>query len=63
LEIARHRANELTSINSYLESIISGIHRGVAILGSGDKVLVWNKEVEDMWGLRPDAVLGTSSSS
>ena len=63
LEIARQRADELTSINSSLESIFSGLHRGVAILGSDDKVLVWNKDVEDMWGLRPDEVLGTSSSS
>jgi two-component system CheB/CheR fusion protein len=50
----RNRTEELNEINQFLESILTSLGLGVAVLDAHQRVQVWNSRAEDLWGLRPD---------
>src|SRR5205085_5394682 len=49
----RERTAELNRVNDFLESILTSLGLGVAVLDSHQRVQVWNRRAEDLWGLRP----------
>lgn len=57
-EELRQNTDELNSVNSFLESVFKSLRKGVVVIDNSGKILIWNSEAEDMWGLRSDEVLG-----
>jgi two-component system CheB/CheR fusion protein len=54
----RQRAHELNRSNAFLASVLSSIHGGVAVVDPELRVLAWNKQAEELWGLREAEVDG-----
>jgi two-component system CheB/CheR fusion protein len=54
----RQRGVELNSANAFLESVLAGLQGAVAVLDSELRVLAWNGNAEELWGLRKEEVNG-----
>jgi two-component system CheB/CheR fusion protein len=54
----RLRGDELNSANAFLESVLTGLEGGVAVLDRELRVLAWNGNAEELWGLRKEEVSG-----
>lgn len=54
----RQRGEELSALNALLESILTGLPGGVAVVDRKLDVLVWNHRARDLWGLRADEAVG-----
>ena len=50
----RERTGELNQVNDFLEAILTSLGLGVAVLDPQQRVQVWNRRAEDLWGVRPD---------
>ena len=50
----RERTGELNQVNDFLETILTSLGFGVAVLDAQQRVQVWNRRAEDLWGLRAD---------
>jgi two-component system CheB/CheR fusion protein len=59
-EELRGRTDELNSANNFLQTILTCLRAGVAVVDRQLKVLIWNRRAEDLWGLRADEVHGRS---
>lgn len=57
-EELRQRSDELKDVNAFLESILTSLRGGVTVVDADLKVLVWNENADDLWGLRSDEVIG-----
>ena len=53
----RDRSSEVTELNQFLQSILGSFQSAVVVLGTGMEVRAWNRQAEDLWGLRSDEVL------
>jgi two-component system, chemotaxis family, CheB/CheR fusion protein len=53
----RDRSTEVTELNQFLESILGSLQSAVVVLGTEMEVRAWNRQAEDLWGLRSDEVL------
>jgi two-component system, chemotaxis family, CheB/CheR fusion protein len=56
----RRRTSELDEANQFLESVLGSLHAGVAVLDTDLMVRAWNAQAQELWGLRPDEVVGHS---
>jgi two-component system CheB/CheR fusion protein len=54
----RLRSDELTQTNRFLQSILTSLQRGVAVVDRELKVLAWSRHAEELWGLRAPEVTG-----
>ena len=54
----RDRTAELEHANLFLEAILGGLDAGVMVLDRALIVTAWNRRSEDLWGLRPEEVVG-----
>jgi two-component system CheB/CheR fusion protein len=54
----QERSSELDQVNDFLESILTSLRAGVIVIDMEMRVLVWNRGVEDLWGLRRDEAEG-----
>ncbi len=52
----RDRSCDLDHANAFLHSILTSLGSGVAVLNASMAVRVWNRQAEDLWGLRADEV-------
>jgi two-component system CheB/CheR fusion protein len=52
------RTGELDAANGFLEAILTSLRAGVVVLNPELHVRVWNRQAQELWGLRPDEVLG-----
>jgi two-component system, chemotaxis family, CheB/CheR fusion protein len=50
----RDRTAELNRANDFLETILSSLGVGVAVLDRSQRVQVWNHHAENLWGVRAD---------
>jgi two-component system CheB/CheR fusion protein len=57
-EELRQRSDELNEVNVFLESILSSLTCGIAVIDYGHSIRCWNPKAEDLWGLRADEVRG-----
>ena len=53
----RDRSAEVTDLNQFLESILGSLQSAVVVLGTEMEVRAWNRQAEDLWGLRSDEVV------
>jgi two-component system CheB/CheR fusion protein len=57
-EELRERTSEITSLNQFMESILSSLGAAVIVVNRDMIVQVWNRQAEDLWGLREDETVG-----
>lgn len=56
----RSRTSELNEVNSFLESILTSLRVGVVVVDPDFRVQIWNGKSVELWGLRPDEVVGSN---
>lgn len=54
----RQRGDDLNSANAFLESVLTSLRSGVAVVDQELRVMAWNSRAEDLWGLRQGEVNG-----
>ncbi len=47
-----------TTPTSFLETILTSLRAGVVVLNPELQVQVWNRQAEELWGLRPEEAVG-----
>ena len=52
------RTGDFDAANGFLEAILTSLRAGVVVLNPELHVRVWNRQAQELWGLRPDEVLG-----
>ena len=52
------RTGELDTANGFLETILTSLRAGVVVLSTGLHVQVWNRQAQELWGLRPEEAVG-----
>jgi two-component system CheB/CheR fusion protein len=55
-EELRQRTDDVYNTNTFLQSILTSVRLGVVVLNSELKILVWNRAVYELWGLRSEDV-------
>ena len=54
-----HRSStELDEANAFLDAVLSGLRAGIAVVDPDLRVRVWNREAENLWGLRSGEAVG-----
>jgi len=53
----RERSAEVIELNQFQESILGSLQSAVVVLGVEMEVRAWNRQAEELWGLRSDEVL------
>ena len=48
----RQRSESLNELNDFLESMFTSLRSGVAVLDRDLRVTVWNRQAEELWGVR-----------
>jgi two-component system CheB/CheR fusion protein len=54
----RDRTTEISGLNRFMESILSSLGASVVVVDRDLVVQVWNRQAEDLWGLREDETIG-----
>jgi two-component system CheB/CheR fusion protein len=54
----QQRTDELNDVNAFLESVLGSLAAAVAVVDHDLAVTAWNDAAFELWGLRPDEVLG-----
>jgi two-component system, chemotaxis family, CheB/CheR fusion protein len=54
------RTADLDTVNAFLQSILGSLNAGVAVVDRNLNVRIWNRQAENLWGLRSDEVLNQS---
>lgn len=57
-EELRERTGEISALNDFMESILGSLDAAVIVLNREQIVQVWNRQAEDLWGLREDETIG-----
>jgi two-component system CheB/CheR fusion protein len=52
------RTGALDAANGFLEAILTSLRAGVVVLNPELHVRVWNRQAQELWGLRPEEVVG-----
>src|SRR5437879_2576795 len=53
----RERGNQINTANAFLQSILTSMRNGLAVLDDNGHIMAWNRAAEDLWGLTADEVL------
>jgi two-component system NtrC family sensor kinase len=48
----RNKADELDRLREFSENILESLNDGLAVLNRGDKVIRWNRRLEELYGVR-----------
>ena len=54
----RQRGEELNEANAFLQSVMTSLRGGVAVVDRELRILAWSHQTEELWGLRLDEVVG-----
>ena len=57
-EMLGERSVELDDVNGFLQSILTSLRSGIAVVDAEMRVLAWNPGAEELWGLRGDEAVG-----
>jgi len=58
-EELRDRSSQLTELNDFMESILGSMMSAVIVLDRNFTVQIWNKNAQDLWGVRSDEAVGS----
>src|SRR5215475_4064356 len=53
----RERTSEVTDLNQFLQAILGSLRSAVVVLGMQMDIKAWNRQAEELWGLRSDEVI------
>jgi two-component system CheB/CheR fusion protein len=56
----RIRSDEVSDLNAFLESVLSSLRGAVVVVDTDVRVTVWNPGAQELWGLRPEEVIGNN---
>jgi two-component system, chemotaxis family, CheB/CheR fusion protein len=54
----RQRGEDLNTSNAFLESVLSSLKSGVIVVDNEFRILAWNHQAVELWGLRQEEVDG-----
>ena len=54
----RQRGEDLNTSNAFLQAVLASLQGGVAVVDPELRVLAWNPQAEELWGLRGEEVEG-----
>jgi two-component system CheB/CheR fusion protein len=54
----RQRGQDLNQVNAFLESVLTSLKGGVAVVDRELRLLAWNPQAEDLWGIRGEEARG-----
>src|SRR4051794_8907647 len=54
----RQRGEDLNTSNAFLQAVLASLEGGVAVVDPELRVLAWNPQAEEVWGLREEEVEG-----
>jgi two-component system, chemotaxis family, CheB/CheR fusion protein len=54
----RQRSDDLNQANAFLEAVFTSLRAGVAVLDRELRVMVWNRQAEELWGVRGEEAEG-----
>ena len=54
----RQRGEELNAANAFLQSVMTSLRGGVAVVDRELRLLAWSRHAEELWGLRMEEVSG-----
>jgi two-component system CheB/CheR fusion protein len=54
----RQRGEDLNSANAFLESVLASMRGGVAVVDLELRLLAWNAQAEELWGIRGEEARG-----
>ncbi|HEY7503397.1 MAG TPA: PAS domain-containing protein, partial [Gemmatimonadales bacterium] len=54
----RQRGEDLNQANRFLESVLTSLRSGVAVVDRELRILAWSRHAEELWGLRGEEVGG-----
>ncbi|MBD1873866.1 PAS domain S-box protein [Nodosilinea sp. FACHB-131] len=57
-EELQRSSGDLNQSNTFLECVFTSLKGGVAVVNRDLQVQIWNNKAEDLWGLRPEEVVG-----
>lgn len=57
-EELRDRSDDLNAAKAFLESILAGLRDGVIVVDAELRILAWNRQSQELWGLRPEEAIG-----
>ena len=53
-----NRSRDLNVTNTFLRSILASIRSAVIVVDAHLRVLIWNRQADELWGLRPEEAEG-----
>lgn len=54
----RISSTQLDEANSFMETVLTSLRAGVAVVDRDLRIRMWNRRAEDLWGLRTSEVVG-----
>ncbi|HEU5040148.1 MAG TPA: CheR family methyltransferase [Gemmatimonadales bacterium] len=54
----RQRGDQLTSANAFLFAVLGSLRQGVVVVDRDLRILAWNPQAEELWGVRPEEAVG-----
>jgi two-component system CheB/CheR fusion protein len=54
----QQRSIQLDHVNTFMEQILANVQWGVAVLDKDLRVQLWNRQAEDLWGVRASETVG-----
>jgi two-component system CheB/CheR fusion protein len=57
-EALRERQGEVDRLNQFMSSVLGSLSSGVVVVDTEMQVLAWNREAEELWGIRTDEAMG-----
>ncbi|WP_374970406.1 CheR family methyltransferase [Terrabacter sp. BE26] len=58
-EELRERSGQLADLNDFMDSILGSMRSAVIVLDRNFTVQVWNRNAQDLWGVRSDEAVGS----
>jgi two-component system, chemotaxis family, CheB/CheR fusion protein len=54
----RERTGQLVATEAFLEAVLTSLQAGVTVINRDLDIQVWNRQAEELWGLRREEVVG-----
>jgi two-component system CheB/CheR fusion protein len=55
----RLRTLQVSQLNEFTGAVLAGLRAGVAVVDQDLRIVAWNAEASDLWGVREDEAIGS----